>query len=955
VAVKLARDGAVQGISDDGDEIALSVKAPGRALPHEVFLWPADPDWGCDCALPGKACVHVAAAAIAMQKSRKSGATLPEPDATYVVKLRYDFTRLGQGLALQRTIVYADGRTEPLRSTLADSKLVVWRGDVQAEALLAMAAVHPTATLKGETLRKLLVFLEGKGIATLDGEEVTLSREAVSFEVRVKDDEENFKVGLFRPSGIDELFRGAARRGKHLHPTSHGGLTPEQRKVLVRGVSYTREEVARLVGDTLPKLEKRVPVFIDTDRLPGKGEIVPKVEVALEETVAGLQIKTSLVYGDPPVARVQRGVFKILGDVVPGRDLAAERSAAWEFEQRMGISVGFVHVLPPEKAAMFLAEKLPLFEGPTRGRVSASRFEVATVALVPGLLVEAAADGDWRLDVSFEGEGGMADPIAVLRAWQTGRSLVPLMDGGYAPLPMDWLQTHGPILRELIDARDADNKLGKHATASLIELLEVDPNSEVPPDLRKLSSFLEGGDGLPEVPLPDGFTATLRPYQEVGYHWLCFLRDVELGGILADDMGLGKTVQGLAAIAAAGGQSLVVAPTSVLRNWEREAARFAPDMTVNVFHGPHRKMDDSDLVLTSFTILRMDAALMDRRWKYVILDEAQAIKNPQSQTAKAACKLKTDHRLCLTGTPVENRLDELWSLFRFLMPGFLGSRESFRERFSRPIENGDADARLALRKRVKPYVLRRLKRQVATELPPLTDMIERCQLGEDQRKTYEAVKMAARDDVQRAIGEKGTGGATMHILEALLRMRQACCDPALLPGEHAAGSAKLDRLEELLLDIAVDGHKALVFSQWTGFLDQVEPRLNDLGIDFVRLDGSTRNRQDVIDRFQSGDGPPVFLLSLKAGGFGLNLTAADYVIHLDPWWNPAVQQQATDRAHRIGQEKPVVSVRLIAANTVEERILELQDAKRDLADAALGTKGGFLRRLTADEMRALFE
>jgi SNF2 family DNA or RNA helicase len=291
------------------------------------------------------------------------------------------------------------------------------------------------------------------------------------------------------------------------------------------------------------------------------------------------------------------------------------------------------------------------------------------------------------------------------------------------------------------------------------------------------------------------------------------------------------------------------------------------------------------------------------------------------------------------------------------MPGLLGSVESFRERFVRPIEAGSQRAREDLNRRVRPYVLRRLKQQVAPELPTLTEMVVRCEMGPDQRRIYEAVRLAARNDVQRVIAERGMGRATFQVLEALLRMRQACCDPSLLPGEIGldAGSCKLDRLEELLVEIIVEDHKALIFSQWTSLLDRVERRLERLGIAWVRLDGSTRNRQDVIDAFQDPSGPPVFLLSLKAGGTGLNLTAADYVVHLDPWWNPAVEQQATDRAHRIGQDKPVVSCRLIAEGTVEERILDLQDAKRDLADAALGTDGGFVQSLSTDELRSLFE
>jgi superfamily II DNA or RNA helicase len=968
-AVKLARDGAVVGVSDDGSEIQLRVKSRGRAVPHEVFLWPAEPDWDCDCDLPVETCVHVCAAAIALQQARPatesgstespravSAAALPAPKKQFQVQLVYAFRVVDNALVVSRVTRWPDGREEPLRGTLAENNVLAASADAQAEALLVR---QPDGPLSAEAVRRLMVLLGPGAAATLDGQPLRLSPDPLMFRVRLTDEGEGFKVGLYRPAGIDALYRGAAVRDGVLHPTSHGDLTPDQRKLLVKGAVFGPAEVGRLVGDYLPKLRDRIPVEIDTDRLPDPRGLKPRVLLQLAERDAGLEVRADLVYGDPPVARIDNGMLKAIGRIVPARDLAAERVVVRDFEARIGLPVGYRQVMPPERAAAFLRDKLPLHQGPVSGEVSEKRFSVVDAPVRPEIRVRSGAEdrAAWELDVFFRGERGSASPAAVLAAWSAGRSLVPLLEGGYAPLPADWLKEHGGLLRELLEARDPQGRVDRHATAALVELLE-DTQSDVPPDLRRLRSFLEGTGELPEVALPPGFVGDLRPYQEAGFRWLRFLRDVQLNGVLADDMGLGKTIQAIAAMLDAGGQHLVVAPTSVLRNWAREAERFAPGITINLFHGAGRKLDDSTLTLTSYALMRMDLeVLKSRQWSYVILDEAQAIKNPDSQTARSARQLKGDNRLALTGTPVENRLEELWSLFRFLMPGFLGSIEAFRERFSRPVEAGDVRARDALRQRVKPYVLRRLKQQVAKELPALTDIVMRCEMGPEQRKVYDTVRMAAREDVQRAIAERGVQGATMQVLEALLRMRQACCDPTLLPGDVGAeaGSCKLDRLDEMLVEILCDDHKALVFSQWTSLLDRVEHRLRALGIDWVRLDGATRDRQAVIDRFQSPSGPPVFLLSLKAGGTGLNLTAADYVVHLDPWWNPAVQQQATDRAHRIGQDKPVVSCRLIAEGTVEERILELQDAKRALADAALGTEGGFLKTLTAEELRSLFD
>jgi len=378
---------------------------------------------------------------------------------------------------------------------------------------------------------------------------------------------------------------------------------------------------------------------------------------------------------------------------------------------------------------------------------------------------------------------------------------------------------------------------------------------------------------------------------------------------------------------------------------------------VGSYHGTGRALDPSaDVTLTTYALLRLDAAALSAKpWSAVVLDEAQAIKNPDSQVARAAFSLKADFRLAMTGTPLENRLEDLWSLMHFANPGLLGGRSDFGERVAGPVASGRADAAAALRAKIRPFVLRRLKRDVAADLPPRTDAVLRVALDERERAVYDAVFAATRAEVVALLNE---GGSVLKALEALLRLRQAACHPALVPGQQSASSSKVELLLEELEEAAADGHKALVFSQWTSLLDLIEPALHRAAIPFERLDGSTADRGGVTSRFQAEGGAPVMLISLKAGGTGLNLTAADHVFLMDPWWNPAVEEQAADRAHRIGQERPVFVYRMIAQGTVEERILALQDQKRALFDAALGGAPGAgaagTAGITREDLLALF-
>jgi SNF2 family DNA or RNA helicase len=488
--------------------------------------------------------------------------------------------------------------------------------------------------------------------------------------------------------------------------------------------------------------------------------------------------------------------------------------------------------------------------------------------------------------------------------------------------------------------------------------------------LQTLVARLKTFGGLTAIPPPAGLRATLRPYQLEGLNWLQFLRDYGLGGILADDMGLGKTVQTLAHVLVekeAGRLDrpcLIICPTSLIPNWQDEAAKFAPDLRVLVLHGGDRagrfaEIADAELVLTTYPLLPRDAdSLRPIDWHMIVLDEAQAIKNPAARITQIVCELRARHRLCLTGTPIENHLGEAWAHFAFLMPGMLDTHKEFTKRFRNPIEKQrDADRQALLARRLKPFILRRNKSEVAKELPAKTEIIQHVDFALPQRDLYETVRLTMHEKVREAVEGKGFNRSRIVILDALLKLRQACCDPRLVkvPGAKKIGqSAKLEALLGMLPEMLEEGRSILLFSQFTSMLDLIKPELDKLQIPFVEIRGDTKDRKTPVARFQGGE-VKLFLISLKAGGTGLNLTAADTVIHYDPWWNPAVEAQATDRAHRIGQDKPVFVYKFIARNTVEERILELQTRKRALAAALLEERPDATAALEASDLDFLFQ
>jgi len=573
-----------------------------------------------------------------------------------------------------------------------------------------------------------------------------------------------------------------------------------------------------------------------------------------------------------------------------------------------------------------------------------------------------ARGGGWfDLSVGFEVDGEKHDLLPILAELleanlaedcldRPDRSFIyaPLPNGDALKLPVGRVRQILEHLSLLIDPKfPGRTKLHAVDAASLMQQLAM----EVPPELGEFSAKLKHFSGIEAVDIPPGLQATLRDYQLAGFRWMHFLARHGLHGILADDMGLGKTLQTLAHILHEkhsghnqGKPALVVAPTSVVPNWLAEAKKFAPGLKVLILDGPnrrhyHRSIPHADLVLTSYALLHRDIdVLKSHAFHLAILDEAQHIKNPHAKVAQAACELNATHRLCLSGTPVENHLGELWSLMKFLIPGLLGSEQSFNDRYRKTNENEDINKRLdGLKRRVAPLILRRTKDQVAKELPPKTEIIHRIELHTAQKDLYETVRAMMNKRVRQAIAARGGNEYQIVFLDALLKLRQICCDPRLLPDDFSQAvqeSAKLDHLKELLEVLVEEGRHILIFSQFTTMLELIENHLKQGGTPYLKLTGASKDRGALVEDFQSGKFP-VFLISLKAGGTGLNLTAADTVIHYDPWWNPAAEAQATDRAYRIGQDKPVFVHKLLCQNTVEERIHQLQIDKAKLADGLL--------------------
>jgi superfamily II DNA or RNA helicase len=801
-----------------------------------------------------------------------------------------------------------------------------------------------------------------------------------------------------RPDADDYVLEGSLRRAGERRPLSAPSLLTAGGVVFFRGeagllddggafhwiVALRQESAIRIPRGDADRLLREL--FAQPRRLRVEWpeelrveEVLsrprPRLRVAPTGRYGRLPCQVSFDYDGTTVALREPGwaVFRAERRSVLLRDGAAEEAAYRKVREAGARPIRSADPGAPERLEIVPA-RLP---GAVR-KLLAEGWQVEA----EGRVLRPA--GEFRIRVNtgldwFELTGSVpfgdreAPLPAVLAALKKRSTTVPLDDGTLGVLPEEWLRKYG-LLSTLGKETQGSLRFSRGQAGLLDALLAGEPEVTVDERFRQARGRIARFEGVHPAKAPPGFQGKLRGYQEEGLGWLLFLQEFGLGGCLADDMGLGKTVQVLALLESRrelrqaarpdGGNgsgpsprpSLVVVPKSLVFNWKEEAARFAPGLAILDHTGLERARDarcfeSYDLVLTTYGTLRRDVLLFkDVPFDYAILDEAQAIKNPDSDSAKAARLLRAEHRLALSGTPVENHLSEIWSLFEFLNPGILGPASGFRAATSEASEENLAPLARGLR----PLILRRKKEEVVKDLPPKTEQTISCQLAPAQRKLYGDLRDHYRHSLLGRVEREGIASTKLQVLEALLRLRQAACHPGLLdPRRAEEPGGKLEALLPQLTEVLEEEHKALVFSQFTRFLGILRTRLDRLRINYEYLDGKTRDRAARVRRFQKDPDCRLFLVSLKAGGVGLNLTAAEYVFLLDPWWNPAVEAQAVDRTHRIGQQNPVFAYRFIAQDTVEEKVLALQQTKRRLADAILGGDNSFIRNLKREDLELL--
>ena len=931
--ILVAEGNACSGIGASGDDHALADRLPdGHWIELHIVLAPhLETTWDRDQVMVGFEVVR---------KDNRTLASALDPNQTYRC------TRIDRDtLELAREFV---GGKLPGMTILSRDQFL---------KLIAGLVNHPRITLA----RKTSVTVSGEGVLPkLVTEKLADGRWKISADTSSLNG--NCLVGSERAWLWSEL---------RFNPVSPG-LPAAYLPVLRGPIVLPAEQGLNFVQRELPGLRNffRFDTQVESGRVPEPG--APEVFSTFEGSLNQLGAKLQCLYGQRMVTLgvtnpAEAFVYQEQG-AIRSRNLAFERSCLSRLQE-----IGFVgpstvgeYTLRGQNAILsFFARDLPQLQKEWKVSIG-SRFQNLTRSVervTPKVQITASGE-DW-FDFSFSLQATSGEHFSaaeVQRLLQMGQNFTKLSDGRLAILDAAGLEEFQTILRDCdptqsrpgtyrIQRNQAgylDAAFGELAGASIQRTGEWENWTRAQRQL------------VPLEPEPLGpLEEILRPYQKEGVYWLRFLSRNGLGGILADEMGLGKTLQALAFVRTLDGPSLVVCPSSLIFNWAREAQKFVPELKVLRIEGADRskffpEILEANLVLTSYPLLRRDIDQYSRfEFSSIILDEATHIKNPDTQNAQAAMALRGQHRFVLTGTPVENSVRDLWSILQFVLPGYLGRREDFRERYELPISRGSTLEQARLAKRLRPVMLRRLKKQVVKELPEKIEQTAFCDLSPEQDELYRKLRQESRRKLEELSGAKDQGRARIAMLTALLRLRQVCCDLRLVGQEAERPSSKIELLGELLEE-AIDGeHRVLVFSQFVAMLQLIRAYLDEAGVQYGYLDGATKDRAAAVDRYQESDDLPVFLVSLKAGGAGLNLSAADTVIHFDPWWNPAVEAQATDRAHRIGQTRVVTAYKLIARGTVEEKIMNLQRKKRALIEATVESEEPLMTGLSISEINEL--
>ncbi len=996
-----------------GDALKRVRRRDRRGSPQEMRSTPSS-SWSAGAPTPsggggggggGSAATGAGAPAPAVDATAKQtgiGAWLP-PEGLLQGGRRVEFRLHVRQGALTVTVLDAEARVPVLPSVALAWQSLYPTPDRDALRLLARFESgnprHPAVDVRGEDVADLLPLLEGQRVLLepalmplrfaeeqvkprFDLELVGGDTIIVKTSFERQSDKRRFSLlqgGWFEgwPSWQIDTQEGIARRVDKR-------VSPAAMRRLLRSptIGEPMRELGRLIMQGLPKVALEIGAELpDLGQIAEVVDLVPTFRMRAGGSLVEAHVELHAAYGDEEIQVRADGITPPILVQPPEEGMKRARCVRVDIaaQQDAAGKLGALGLRPDETGQMFVANgdaairfwSEGLAELPDTWDLFVPEDLVDTqVRHKPiGVFAKVTSGMDWlNVKLSYESEGVGVDRDELRRCLAEGKKYVRLEDGSFATIDADAVKAMMEREVELLTASGKNGRLPLAQAGRLSELLQNVSGQSVSASARELFQKLGDIDEIGATKKPRTLKATLRPYQEAGLSWLKFIHDIGSGGVLADDMGLGKTVQTIALLLAVKQEektvsALIVAPTSVVTNWERELERFSPTLKVALWHGADRKeqMDavkGAEVVITSYALLRRDEEFLSTLdLGYAILDEAQHVKNPMSATAAAAKRIRARRRLALTGTPIENRLSEIWSIFDFVSPGLLGPLDKFEQRFSKPIEAGDYKTAQRLRATIHPFILRRTKQEVAKDLPEKIETDQICDLTGDQRMVYQQVAREVRAQVLGEVERVGLAKSQLQILAGLTRLRQAACDPRLLglPREFTdEDSGKLVALRELVQNAIEGGHKVLVFSQFVMMLKIIEKAMKDDGVTYEYLDGSTKDRAERVERFQTDPSVPVFLISLKAGGTGLNLTAADTVIHFDPWWNPAVEQQATDRAHRIGQSKVVTAYRLVAATTIEEKIQVLKGKKRELVASVLSEDQGGAKKLTKADLEDLF-